>query len=542
MKKIFKYNMALISIVVCASSCKQLDLAPENNFTDLTYWTSEAKALSILNTAYSQMSNSDYFFSNEALSDNAFNGRGDFNGSASLAAGTYDSSLGRLASEWNYHYQGIKTCNLILENVDQVPMDEALKNRMKAEARFIRALKHFQLMTWFGDIPLLDRDPNIEEALTISRTPRAQVLEFILDELEAVAAILPAHEEYNAADRGRVTSGAAIALKARVYLYESRWQDVVATCERLMNGDSYGSYGLFPSYEGLFLPQNQNNSEVILDIQYVPEFRTWNTMFDMAPLSAGARVNTMAPTQELVDSYIMLNGRTINDPLSGYNEDDPYTNRDPRLTHTVVYHLYQWSQGDGTTHTIYTRPGSSPNNSLDEYAPGTASSPTGYYIRKYFDPTHRNNFDSGLNLILIRYADVLLMYAEAKNELAALSQSDWDMTMRPIRQRAGFSEAFALDYDASWGQSELRTIIRNERRSEFAIEGLRIFDIRRWRIAEDVLNGWAHGAKYGPVNEDGGYIRANLRTFDPNRHYLWPVPREERNLNGNLTQNPGWEN
>src|SRR5690606_2531747 len=131
-------------------------------------------ALSVLNTAYSQIYSSKYFFYNEAASDNAVNGRGDAEGSASLAAGTYDPSLARFKQEWNEHYQGIKTCNILLENIDRIPnMDAAVKNRMKAEARYIRALKHFQLMTWFGDVPLLQKDISIEEAKIVTRTPRA---------------------------------------------------------------------------------------------------------------------------------------------------------------------------------------------------------------------------------------------------------------------------------------------------------------------------------------------------------------------------------
>lgn len=537
-------KLAMIVLFASLLGCKKLDLVPENNFTDLNYWTSEAKVASILNTAYSQMSNSDYFFSNEALSDNAFSGRGDFNGSTSIASGSYDPALGRIRSEWQFHYEGIKTCNLIIGNIDQVEMDDNMKNRMRAEARFIRALKHFQLMTWFGDIPLLREDPSREEALTISRTPRAEVLSFILEELEAVAQLLPSNTEYPAADRGRATRGAAIALKARAYLYEGRWQEVVNTCERLMNTGENGSYQLFPSYEGLFLPENQNSSEDILAIQYVPEYRVWTNMFDLAPISVGARVNVMAPTQELVDSYPMLNGSPIIADNSGYQEGDPYNDRDPRMGLTIVHHLYEWRRPDGSFQTIYTRPGSTPDgaSNLDEYAPGTASSPTGYYLRKYFDPAHGPNFRAGLNLMLIRYADILLMYAEAQNELAKLSQQDWDQTIRPIRVRAGFTAEEALAYQPAWTQDDIRELIRNERRVEFAMEGLRIFDIRRWRTAETVLNGWAHGAQFGPPNEDNGYIRANFRTFDPGRHYLWPIPRDERNLNDNLTQNPGWEN
>ncbi len=124
----------------------------------------------------------------------------------------------------------------------------------------------------------------------------------------------------------------------------------------------------------------------------------------------------MAPTQELVDDYIMLNGKAIGEAGSGYNENDPYINRDPRLTATVVYHNHKWKKPDGSTQTIFIQPGTDPdqNKKPDEYAPGAASSPTGYYMRKYYDPASTVNFRSGLNLILIRYADILLMYAEAK--------------------------------------------------------------------------------------------------------------------------------
>ncbi|WPR77770.1 RagB/SusD family nutrient uptake outer membrane protein [Algoriphagus sp. NG3] len=537
-----KYIIILTAFsALCWTGCKELDLAPENTFTDLTYWDSEAKAQSVLNTAYSQLYGSSRFFYNEGASDNAYNGRGDTEGAASLAAGTYDPSLGRLQGEWNSNYTGIKTCNILLENIDRVPdMDEGNKARMMAEARFIRAFLHFQLMTWFGDVPLLSRDITIEEAQEVIRTPKAEVLGFILDELEQISLTLPTRQDLPDSERGRITAGAAMALKARVHLYEGQWQEVVQATENLINGNAFGSYGLFPSYEGLFLPENEYSQEDILSLQYVPQFRTWGQFFDMAPLSAGARLNALAPTQELVDSYMTSEGLAIGHPDSGYDEENPYVNRDPRLTATVVYHEYEWEE-NGTTRTIYIKPGTDPDSSApDEYVPGSSSTTTGYYTRKYFDPTHLVQFASGLNLMLIRYADVLLMYAEAKNELGQLDESTWNLTIGALRERAGFDAATALQFNSGLSQEDYREIIRNERRVELAMEGLRIFDIRRWRIAEDVLNGWAHGAKFGPPSEDGGYLRVNLRSFDPSKHYLWPIPRDERNLNSNLTQNPGW--
>jgi hypothetical protein len=538
MKNRYKYFATML--VLLLAGCKELELAPEDRYTDLTYWSSPEKAQSVLNTAYSQMFSANLFFFNEALSDNAVNGRGDVAGAASISAGSYDASLPRFDQEWDQKYQGIKTTNLLLQNIDRIEnMNEDDRARMKAEARFIRAFLHFQLMTWFGDVPLLDRDPTIEEARTISRTPREQVLEFILDELDAVAAVLPSNTELAAAERGKITRGAAIALKARVLLYEGRWDDVLEETNKLINSTAYGTYGLFPSYPGLFLPENEYSQEDILSLQFVPEFRTWSEFFDMAPLSAGARLNNLAPTQELVDSYRMINGQSIGEAGSGYDEDNPYVDRDPRLTHTVVYHNYQW-QGPNGTHTIYIEPGSDPSNDdTDEYATGSSKSPTGYYTRKYFDPTHTTGFASGLNLMLIRYADVLLMHAEALMETGQFDAAAWDATIRLLRQRAGFTDAGALDFP-SLSDDQLRDEIRNERRVELAMEGLRIFDIRRWKIAEDVLNGWAHGARFDPASPDNGYIRAQRRTFDPNKHYIWPIPRDERLLNPNLSQNSEW--
>jgi hypothetical protein len=535
MKKILKFKFIPV-VLLLLISCEELDLTPEGRVTDANYWKTESNAQTVLNTAYSQMMRSTPFFYNEALSDNAYNGRGDIEGTASIAAGIYDPSLPKFKDEWVQRYGGIKTCNLLLENIDRITgVAPERINEMKAEARFMRAFQHFQLTTFFGDIPLVSKDPTLNEAKTITRTPHSEVVAFILSELDAIIDVLPTKEEYGDAGKGKITAGAALAFKARVLLYENRWQEVVATTDQLMSG-AYGQYSLFNSYEGLFLPQNEYNSEDILSLQYVPVDRMWGEFFDMAPISVGARLNSLAPTQELVDSYITTNGRAINESGSGYNESTPYVNRDPRLKATVVYDGYQWVDKTGTR-TINIRPGS---NSPDEYVSGSSSTTTGYYTRKYFDPEHLSSLQSSLNLMLFRYADILLMNAEAKFELGQFTADTWNTTIRALRSRAGFTDPNALNFNAGLGQDALRQVIRNERRTEFGMEGLRIFDIRRWKIAEDVLNGYAHGAKFGLQSQDNGYLRVNLRTFDPGKHYLWPVPRDERLINGNLTQNPGW--
>lgn len=545
MKNIFKYIQLVPLVFLLLASCEDLDQAPEDRFTDSNYWTSVDKAQLMLNTAYSQMQTSQYFFYNEGLSDNAYNGRGDNAGAASIGAGLYDPSLARLKSEWNERYGGIKSCNVLLENIDKVPnADPAVIARMKAEARFLRAFQHFQLTTWFGAIPLLEKDPSLPESTTISRTSHEEVIQFILNELDAIAPQLPKNTQLTATEKGKITIGAAMALKARVLLYESRWAEVIEVTEKFM-AMNYGQYSLFPSYEGLFQQQNEFSNEDILSLQYVPVQRRWGEFIDMAPISAGARLNALAPTQELVDSYLMLNGKKINESGSNYDENNPYVNRDPRLTYTVVYDGYNWKEANGTSHTIYIKPGSYPDNDAnkagpDEYAPGSSSTPTGYFTRKYYDIQHEADLNSGLNLMLFRYADILLMYAEAKNELSQMNSTVWDQTIKVIRSRAGFTDAAALSFNNALGQPGLKEVIRNERRIEFGMEGLRIFDIRRWKIAEDVLNGYAHGAKFGLSSIDNGYLRVNLRNFDPEKHYLWPIPRDERLINNNLSQNPNW--
>lgn len=537
-----KYSTVAVVFLASLSGCQDLDLAPTDKFTEANYWTSAEKASMVLNTAYGQLTSSGRYFSNESLSDNMYEGRGN-SSEKMISSGQADASNSRFSEEWKNSYAGIKTCNVFLENVDKVPnMNETLRTRMKAEARFIRAWLYLQLTTWYGDVPLFEKDITLEESKSISRTPKAAILTFIYNELDEVEAVLPTNTEYAEADRGRITKGAAIALKARAYLYQNDWANVVAACEKLIGNTSNGTYALFSSYEGIFKPENEYNSEVILDYQYVPSVRVWEEMYDLAPLSVGARINSKAPTQELVDDYIMMNGKAIKEANSGYDESNPYKNRDPRFAATIVYHGAKWVRPDGTIQTIYIKPGSTPSDNtygnVDEYiGAGSNSTATGYYLRKNYDPTSEIGMKSGLNLILIRYADVLLMYAEAMNELGKMDEVVWNKTIRPLRERAGFTDATSLIYPT---EGNMQTIIRRERRVELAMEGLRIFDIRRWKTAENVLNGYPHGAQFGEESIDNGYIRLEKRTFNPERDYLWAVPLSQKDLNPNLGQNPGY--
>jgi len=538
-QKLRKYYIGVVSIILLlVTGCNDLNQVPTGQFTDDTYWYSTEKASYVLNMAYSQMMGDGYFFANEALSDNLFVTR--TSDEKLISSGIANAATGRFANEWSDCYGGIRTCNTFLENVDRVPaMDVTLKARMKAESRFIRASLFFRLTSWYGAVPLFSKNLTAAESKVIGRSSHADVLNFVRTELDSAVLALPA--SYTKADIGRVTSGAATALKARTYLYENDWANVVTETQKIIDSKTYS---LFPDYAGLFSIANENNPEVILDMEYVPILRTWSEYFDYSPPSAGRRVNQQSPTQELVDNYMTLNGDSIQQAGSGYDDNNPYVNRDPRLAATVlfdggIFKVQVTVPTPGIVDSvIHIKPGS---KTVDEYKTGSGNnSMSGYYMKKYYDPTFTGSYSSGLNLILIRYADILLMYAEAKNELGVMDQTVWDQTIKLIRVRAGFTDVNATDFKSSWTQSELRKIIRNERRIELALEGTRIFDIRRWKTAEIVLNGYPHGAKYGSASVDNGYIRLDKRSFNPNRDYLFAVPQAQKDLDPNLGQNPGY--
>ena len=546
LKKLF----IAVLITTAIAGCKKLDIVPTDRFSDATFWKVDANVYNALYNNYHLIYNDGLYFSAEALSDNAYSRAGD---PAIISGGNATAATGKFAGDWSNYYSDIKSCNEFLTFVGQnTTLSKDVLNRMIAETRFLRAFAHFNLTKWYGDVPLVTNNITPDEAKVIARTPKADVVKFILAELDAAIPNLPSKDGLPASENGRITKGAALALEARVLLYQGdRMADVVTVCEKLMNEQNVnGTYSLNSSYTDLFSDKvvNKTNNETILSLQYVPTTYTWSDFFDFAPLSVGGRVIANSPTQELVDDYIMLNGKAITDPASGYDINNPYVNRDPRLTATVVYDGYKWDNGggvNGTSKIIYIKPGSDPGdnssnpNGPDEFVGDReSSSPTGYYWRKYFDPNALASYVSGLNLHLFRYAEVLLDYAEAKNSLGQMNATVWNQTIGALRARAGFTDPGALNYPAG---GDMTTIIRRERRVELALEGIRVDDIRRWKIAEVTMNGYAHGARFsGDLTTDNGYIRAQKRQFNAGRDYLWAIPANDLSLDKNLTQNPGY--
>ncbi|NDV82616.1 RagB/SusD family nutrient uptake outer membrane protein [Bacteroides sp. 51] len=497
------------ALVATTSACVGLDSAPYDKETDLTYWEKPEAAIYSLNGCYPTLFSAEEVLYADAMSDNAYT-KATVGFNQAIGSGTHSTDYPYLKSVWDSRYGGVKKCNELLNNIDRVPgLSAETKEQYIAEATVIRAFHYFELYSRFGDVPYFTNVISIKESQQLVRTPKQEIVTKILEELTTIIDNNALPASYGDADKGRITRWAAMALKARILLFEGNWKEVKAVTDRIMK---QGPHRLFPSYSGLFEVANENNEEVILDLQYISPEREHNKQYEFLPPTLGGYAQ-LAPLQELVDSY-----------LDG----------DPRLDATIVYSGNSYQMADGTYTTINTSPGVAP----DGYGYSSNCSPTGYYIKKYWDKTFRGGNMSGLNIILIRYADVLLMHAEALAELGEMNETAWNETIRLIRQRAGFTDNAVLQFP---GTTDIVNVIRRERRSELALEGLRYKDIIRWKIGKEVMNGWCHGLYTGEIiGTDNGFMRVEQRTFNTDKHYLWPIPQSERDLNKNLTQNPNW--
>jgi hypothetical protein len=529
-----KLGITAISFLtmLLSTSCVDLNVNPYDQMSDSNFWGKNEAAIDALNTCYTNLMSANEVIFSDAMTDNAYCKAG-YN--QAIGNGSYSTSDGYVQSVWSSKYAGIRNCNILLDNIDKVPgLTSELKNRYMAEAKVIRAYMYFELYSKFGDIPFFTKTVSIAESQSVPRTPRADVVKSLLDDLNEIIDNNYLPESYPSTDKGRITRYAAMGLKARILLFEGRYAEVKTATDQIING---GKFALFPSYEGLFYSANEGNSEVILDIQYMLNTREHNVEYLFLPPSLGG-YSQLAPLQELVDSYVASDGQPIN-KSSVYSASKPYQNRDPRLAATVIYTGNSYLMADGSLSVINCDKGAN----KDGYGFSSDCTPTGYYLKKYWDKDHSTivNLSSGLNIILIRYADILLMNAEAAAETGTLDATTWNATIKPIRARAGFTDPAALNFPTGSSNQELIEIVRRERRSELAFEGLRRNDIIRWHTAENVMNGWCHGLKTGDiVGTDNGYVRVENRTFNKDKHYLWPMPQTERDLNKNLVQNTNW--
>lgn len=517
LRKRIAYGILMSSLLLASCGDRLLDSSPDNKYVESNFWNSEAATNAALTGVYSIL-RFDGIYGNEATplwedtaTPNAYN-YGDTKGFNSIASGKQmETTGGVIDNRWARGYMGVGRANYFLANVDKVDFDPEKRDQMKGEAKFLRALYYFMLESYYGDVPLILDPPELEQG-NLPRSPRTEVVTQILKDLDEAIAVLP--DSYGATEQGKATKGAAMGLKARVLLFEAsplfnteqdpeKWNAAAQAAKAVMD---LGQYQLYPDYRALFLPENENNEEVLFDVQYI--YPDGGNSFDLIC----RQYNTNAPLRELIDAYYMEDGLpyTASDL---YDPDNIYAHRDPRMEMTIVYPGARYM---GTT------------VSESRFAV------TGYGMKKYsiYDaeepPADLADLKAGqseTNYIVLRYADILLMYAEALNEYSGPSQEVYD-ALNAIRERVNMP-----DIESGHSQASLREEIRHERRIEFVGEGYFYNDIRRWKIGEDMLTG--------PIHAFNGK-ELEVRSFDPNRDYWWPIPLTQLDLNSALEQNPGY--
>lgn len=522
-----KRILYIIPAILFLASCSDdfLNKEPDSQLSTSTYWTTPENALKAVNACYRYLKGDDWWkpFLSCATDDSyawsnwpcdvMYAG----NGSATPTLGTFDHF-------WDYYFQAITAANNVIENVGNVPgLSDDLRKRYAAEARFMRAYAYHHLVGLYGDVPLITKFPQGPADYYPSRTPKNEVLNFIVNDITEFVNDLPV--EYPESEFGRATRGAALALKARILLYQEKWTEAANAAKAVMD---LNVYEIDDDYVSLFNGTNEMSKEIILSAQWSPNDQSALATWIGGPFAGGW--SEITPTQSLVDAYECIDGKTISEsPL--YDPDHPFDNRDPRLKMTIVV---PGVVVNGDTIDI-TKPGSP-----DGLGKNNASL-TGYYYKKLI-PAKISGWwggNSDNDIPIFRYPEVLLTYAEAKIEADAIDQSVYD-AINMIRNRTGVE---LPSVTSGKSKAELREIVRRERRVELALEEHRLFDIRRWKIAEQVMNGTVYGILnyFDPARSDyGSHVIVETRVFNPGRDYLWPIPQREINANKNMVQNPNW--
>lgn len=543
--KITHLYIAVAIAALGTTSCVDLDRYPLEELSDKSFWRSPDDAEKAVSNLYISLP---YWDVDDAInSDDAVHGIKWAAGN--ISKGVYDpQDFG-----WKGNYAAIRKANIVLSKVDLIPnYDGEKKNRVLGQAYFFRAFQYFDLIRSYGDVPYIDKPLSLSDQEGIVRTPREEVYGKVMQDFDKAIEYLP--KSWSASEYGRVTKGAALAMKARAALYYGKWDVAAESAKKVMDLNEYNLYDEQNTgkYQELFWEKADGCKEFILVKQFKEAENSWFLIgWEAFPTKGWGGIN---PTQSLVDAFEDIEGAPIAKSTL-YDPKKPFEKRDPRLEVNVLHHgetLY------GVTINVAPLKSAAPTG-IGQHGDATA---TGYYQQKWLDPSldpSSKGWDMGKDAVLIRYAEVLLTYAEAKNELSPLDDEAFK-AVNAVRKRVGMPELQKTDASKPTycgTQDDLRQRIRNEWRVEFALEGgKRQWDIRRWGIAKKVLNEPFLGLKYKLVDSpdakegDGGkicilYEGENVKLTGSkyeDHNYVYPIPQEERDLNPALTQNPGYPN
>jgi hypothetical protein len=456
-------------------------------------------------------------------------------------------NLGDAGVLWGRSYRSIRECNFALANLANVPMSDGHKALLKAEIRFIRAFRYQDLIRNYGGVILMgdkvyNLSDNLQDPALFNRSSIKESMVYAISELDAAAAELPLANS-DSWKTGRATKGAALALKSRLALYAASplygagsWQDATTAAQAVISLNKYSLYQ--GGYGNLFL--DANNNETIFARYYTKNAGHTHMEIANGPNSYGGWGGNL-PLQNLVDDYEMDNGKAITEASSGYNPQDPYTNRDPRFYATV---LFNGSSYRGSTIETFTPGGKDSKDGPDNWN----TSKTGYYLKKFMNdayPLQNPWGNAGFQpWYYLRYAEVLLNFAEASNEAYGVDAVPAGSTLSAraavnlIRSRAGMP-----DLAPGLSVTDMRDAIRYERRVELAFEEHRYYDVRRWKIANVTENKPAAGITINKTGSTLVYstkVALDGKAFTDKMYWL-PIPRAEiQASNNNIQQNTGY--
>lgn len=545
--KHYSIYILLASALTLGSCADFLDRDPLSQASENTFWQTVADAEKGVNALYPLLPGERDFWrdceSDNSLMTNAW-GEG---GLGYICQGIHNAATNYLKEEWKY--DDIYRILYYIDKLNDMDIDPVKKHRFEGEARFILALKYYRMTRHFGDIPLIKEKPIELDKSALPRSPKQEVLDYAIENINKAIEYLP--DTYSGSNTGRINKAAALTLKADMYLDMASykkfhhnqdatdlWKEAANAAQQVID---MNIYDLEEDFAFIFKSEaNNNNKEVILAKQYLEDELTHMLPILASPTGVGVTGGGWAsfcPTRLLVDSYPCTDGKSIYESEM-YDMNNPWDNRDARLKKTFFLPGYECLRPNGQyepfmPHPAYNKPEAIGTN-------GAGGGITGYMYLKYNDLELTKPDASWTNFSLYRYAEVLLIQAEALNEYDP-GNPKIATAVNKIRTRANLPgiDSFLTN------QEKVRETIREERQHEFVAEHKRYFDILRWKIAEKVLNEPGYGINKDENTAIGDYTQEKFlgqnRSFDPSKHYLWPIPQNAIDNNPNLTQNPNWQ-
>lgn len=551
-------NMLLLgSFMLLGMGSCDLDREPLVSYGADNFWTNERNAYLALVGIYhgeiqygqEEYSPTDWWSYQgmlmlDIVSDNAWDRRGLTSNYGIMASGTLSASrTGATANYWEFSYKKIARCNKFLEEMENYG-GEMTKTmlRYKAEARFLRATQYFYLASFFHDVPLVTKNLSMEEGNTVGKSTREQVADWVIAEMKEAAQDLPKWSEVAAENNyGRACKQAALAFKGRTELMMQKWEAAASTYKEIID---LNDNQLSNNYAALFQPATADAlSENIFVARYDDDKCGTGMLKQFNPTMDGAVGGwcLLNVTASLFEAYPFVDGTPFSYHSPLYDASDLAKNRDPRLAMTLYWNGARFGQG------IYNcDPDQNAGNGKDGLHPSFQSTKTGYMSRKHIDENYiysgGDNNKYPAKLPVIRYAEVLLGYVEAKMEAGTLTANDLTY-LNMVRQRPGVN----MPAITTTSPDALRPLLRNERRVEMAMEGMRLWDLLRWGIAKEAISVDVWGASFPGSVATANRNRSNNKV-DPEgmdrwyvgtRNYasgplVWPISQSEQDINPNL--------